>query len=72
MAERGVSGPFFYKGYFQHRSIRSEDMTLESRLEYRAMYRKLLKAQPKRNGKIPYKNIMKARATLRVMLYAEY
>jgi hypothetical protein len=67
MAERGLTEPLFYQGLFNHRSITSAEMTRDQRIQYRGMYRTLLKGQPK-----TYQGKMKARAILRAMLYSEF
>jgi hypothetical protein len=67
MAERGLNEPLFYRGFFGHRSIRSAQMTREQRVQYRGLYRTILKHHPK-----DYYGRMKARAILRGILYAEF
>lgn len=66
MAERGQEGPLFYRGMFHHKSVRSDQLSREQRIEYRGLYRTLLGSYGR-----TYQGKMKARATLRMMLYAE-
>lgn len=67
MAERGLRGPFFMKGYFGHPSVTCEMMSEGQRIEYRSTYKQLMRSF----GSKGYKSKMKARATLRSILYAE-
>lgn len=65
MMERNEQGPFFYRGLFHHRSVRSDELSRDERIEYRGLYRRLLKSYGR-----TYAGRMKARKMLREMLYA--
>lgn len=67
MAERGIKGPLFQKNLFHNRSIRSDELTREQRIEYRGLYRKILAHHPK-----TWQGRLQARKTIRKMLYAEF
>jgi hypothetical protein len=65
VAERGNHGPFFYRGYYGHKSVRSDELTFDQRMEYRGIYRMLY-----RRARGNFQSRMKARAAVRSMLYS--
>jgi hypothetical protein len=65
--ERGLTGPFFYRGFYGHPSVTCDMCTPEQRAEWRRTYKRLMRSF----GYKSYQSQMKARKMLRIMMYDE-